>query len=165
MDEAIAMYSFATAVKARGITMKSLKAFAVTIIFLPVLFICSCDGSYINDTKSFDKKLRGTWVSNESGLYSGSLKIDSYTITIDGYGEDWTSLVGDDSRRPFRDFPKRVPLPGYSEEGEIYITYKDTPQDGIPFTYSEVGSYPQKYKLLEFTFGGRKEILQSIVDY
>jgi hypothetical protein len=98
-------------------------------------------------------------------LYSGSLQIDSYTITIDGYGEDWTSLVGDDSRRPFKDFPKRVPLPRYSEEGEFFITYRDTPQDGIPFTYSEVGSYPQRYKLLEFTFGGRKEILQCTVVY
>jgi hypothetical protein len=147
-----------------GISMKSLKAFAVTLILLPVLFISSCDGTYIDDTKSFERKLRGTWVSNETGLYSGSLKIDSYTITIDGYGEDWTSLVGDDSKRPFRDFPKRVPLPGYSEEGVIYITYRDTPQDGIHFTYSEVGSYPQKYKLLEFYFGGRRETLQCMAD-
>jgi len=145
--------------------MKNLKAFAVTIILLSVLFISSCDGTYTSDTKSFDKRLRGTWVSNETGLYSGTLKIDIYTITIDGYGEDWTSLVGDDSKRPFRDFPKRLPLPGYSEEGEIFITYKDTPQDGIRFTYSEVGSYPQKYKLLEFDFGGRRETLQCMADY
>jgi hypothetical protein len=148
-----------------GITMKSLKAFAVTLILLPVLFICSCDGSYTSDAKTFDKKLRGIWVSNETGLYSGSLKIDINTITIDGYGEDWTSLVGDDSRRPFRDFPKRLPLPGYSEEGEIFITYKNAPQDGIRFTYSEVGKYPQKYKLLEFDFGGRRETLQCMADY
>jgi len=145
--------------------MKSLKTFATTVILLSVLFINSCDGSYTSDANTFDRKLRGTWVSNESGLYSGSLNIDYDTITIDGYGEDWTSLVGDDSKRPFRDFPKRLPLPGYSEEGEIFITYKDTPQDGIPFIYSEIGSYPQKYKLLEFTFGGRTEILQSILDF
>jgi len=92
------------------------------MILLTSFSISSCDGSYIDNTKSFDKKLRGTWVSNETGLYSGSLKIDSYTITIDGYGEDWTSLVGDDSKRPFRDFPKRVPLPGYSEGGLFLLS-------------------------------------------
>jgi len=158
MDEAVAMRRMA-------IAMKSLKAFAVTLILLPVLCISSCDGTYTSDTKSFDKKLRGTWVSNETGLYSGSLKIDIYTITIDGYREDWTSLVGNDSRRPFRDFPKRLPLPGYSEDREIFITYKDAPQDGIRFTYSEVGTYPRKYKLLEFDFGGRRETLQCMADY
>jgi hypothetical protein len=112
------------------------------------------------DLKSFDSKLRGTWISNESGLYSGTLKIDYDTITIDGYGEDWTSLVGDDSKRPFKDFPKRIPLDGYSEEGKIFIEYGGTEQEGIPYLYTETGSYPREYKLLEFTFGGRKEILQ-----
>ena len=145
--------------------MKNFKLIATCFILLTSLFIAACDGTYTSDTKSFDRKLRGTWVSNETGLYSGSLKIEYNTITIDGYGEDWTSLVGDDSKRPFKDFPKRVPLPGYSEEGEIFITYKDNPQDGIHFTYSEVGSYPQTYKLLEFNFGGRRETLQCMVDY
>jgi len=145
--------------------MKNYKHIAFCLILLTSLFISTCDGSYTDDTKSFDRKLRGTWVSNEPGLYSGSLKIDSYTITINGYGEDWTSLVGDDSRRPFKDFPKRVPLTGYSEDGKIFIEYRDTAQDGIQFVYTELGSYPQKYKLLEFTFGGRKEILQCKADF
>jgi len=128
--------------------------------------MAACDGTYTPvETKSFDKKLRRTWVSNETGLYAGSLIIDSYTITIDGYGEDCTSLVGDDSRRPFKDFPKRVPLPGYTEGGLIFIQYGDTALDGIPYVYTEVGSYPKEYKLLEFNFGGRRETLQSIVDY
>ena len=146
--------------------MKNYKLIAVCLIVLSSLFMAACDGAYTTvDTKSFDKKLRGTWVSNETGLYSGSLKIDSYTITIDGYGEDWTSLVGDDSRRPFRDFPKRVPLTGYSEGNEIFITYRDTAPDGIQFLYAEVGSYPNKYKLLEFYFGDRRETLQCKADY
>ena len=119
--------------------MKNLKHIAVRLILLSSLFLAACDGTYTSDTKS--------------------------SITIDGYVEDWTSLVGDDSRRTFKDFPKRVPLPGYSEEGEIFITYRDTPQNGIPFTYSEVGSYPQKYKLLEFYFGDRRETLQCKADY
>jgi len=33
-------------------------------------------------------------------------------------GEDWALLTGDDNKRPFRDFPKRVPFKGYSEEGK-----------------------------------------------
>jgi hypothetical protein len=52
-----------------------------------------------------------------------------------------------------------VPLKGYSEEGKIFIEYGDAAQDGIPYIYTELGDYPNKYKLLEFSFGGRKEIL------
>jgi len=144
--------------------MKNLKFLAIIIVLLYSFSISSCDGLMTGDYKSFDNKLRGTWVSNETGLYSGSLKIDFDTITIDGYGEDWTSLVGDDNRRPFKDFPKRVPLKGYSEEGKIFIEYGGTAQDGISYTYTELGTYPQKYKLLEFTFGSRREILQRMMD-
>jgi hypothetical protein len=138
------------------------RVFAICMLLLFSLSIISCDGLPAGDYKSFDSDLLGTWVSNESGLYSGTLKIDYHTITIDGYGEDWTSLVGDDSRRPFKDFPKRVPLKGYSEEGKIFIEYGGAEQEGISYLYTEAGSYPQKYKLLEFSFGGRKEILQMV---
>jgi hypothetical protein len=34
---------------------------------------------------------------------------------------------------------------------------------GIPYIYDEAGTYPSKYKILEFDFGGRKERLQ--MDY
>ena len=144
--------------------MKKLKVFTVYILVLSMLFLSSCDGLLTSDFKSFDNRLRGTWVSNETGLYSGSLKIYSDTIAIDGYGEDWASLVGDDSKRPFKDFPKRVPLKGYSEDGKIFIEYGETSQDGIPYVFTELGSYPQQYRLLEFSFGGRKEILQLMFD-
>ena len=141
--------------------MKNLKISTIIIVLLSALCLISCDELITGDYKSFDSSLRGTWVSNETGLYSGTLRIESDTITIDGYGEDWASLVGDDTRRPFKDYPKRVPLKGYSAEGKIFIEYGGTVQDGIPYVYTEVGTYPQKYKLLEFSFGGRKEILQS----
>jgi hypothetical protein len=77
--------------------MKDFKFFIAFIVLLFSLSINSCDDLPTGDYKSFSNGLRGTWVSNEPGLYSGSLKIDLDTITIDGYGEDWTSLVGDDS--------------------------------------------------------------------
>ena len=142
--------------------MKNLMSPAACIILLSAFLISSCGGLLTGDTKFFDSKLWGTWVSNETGLYSGSLKIDHDTITIDGYGEDWTSLTGGDSKRPFKDFPKRVPLKGYSEEGKIFIEYGEVAQNGIPYVYTESGSYLENYKLLEFSFGGRKEILQHI---
>jgi hypothetical protein len=145
--------------------MKNDRAFAICIFLLSAFFISSCGVlPSSGDVNTFHKNLRGTWVSNETGLYSGTLIIDVDTITIDGYGEDWTSLVGDDSKRPFRDFPKRVPLKGYSEEGEIFIKYGSTEPEGIPYIYTEVGNNQKKYKLLEFSFGGRKEILQCTVD-
>jgi hypothetical protein len=142
--------------------MKKYKFFAVYTVLLSALFINACEGQGGGtQPKSFNYDLRGTWVSNEqNGLYSGTLKIGADTITIDGYGENWLSLVGDENKRPFKDFPKRVPLKGYSEEGKIFIEYGGTVKDGIPYIYSETGTYQNKYKLLEFTFGGRPERLQ-----
>jgi len=146
--------------------MKNYKFIAICIFFLSALFISSCDGLMTEGNfKSFDSKLRGTWVSNDSGLYSGTLTITSDTITIEGYGEDWASMVGDDSKRPFKDYPKRVPITGYSEEGQIFIKYGEAALNGIPYVYTEIGTYSQRYKLLEFSFGGRKKILQSQRDY
>jgi len=141
--------------------MKNSRFFAICILPLSAFFICSCNvqGSETTAHKSFTYDLRGTWESNEPGLYSGTLVINSDTITIDGYGEDWTSFVGDDNKRPCKDFPKRVPLKGYSEEGKILIDYGGSVRD-IPYTYTELGNYPDKTKILEFSFGGRLERLQ-----
>ena len=86
---------------------KNAKFFTITIVLLSVLLISSCDGLMTDGNfKSFDSKLRGTWVSNDTRLYSGTPTISSDTITIDGYGEDWTSMVGDDSKRPSKITPK-----------------------------------------------------------
>jgi hypothetical protein len=148
--------------------MKNLKLFTVCLFLISALFISSCDGSLSGasgNSKSFNSNLLGTWETNDPTLYSysGTLKITYDTITIDGYGEDWLSVVGDDSKRPFKDFPKRVPLKGYSEGGKIFINYGGSAQ-GIPYIYNETGTYPSKYKTLEFDFGGRKERLQWKAD-
>jgi hypothetical protein len=55
--------------------MKNHKLIAVYLILLSSLFMGACDVSYTSDAKAFDRKLRGTWVSNETGLYSGSQKL------------------------------------------------------------------------------------------
>jgi hypothetical protein len=134
-------------------------AIANSAALLAALVISSCGDLPATATRSSAGDLRGTWVSNETGVYSGSLVITYDTITIDGYGEDWLSLVGDDSKRPFRDYPKRVALKGYSEDGKLFIEYGGNTK-GITYIYTEAGDYP-KYKLLEFTFGDRKEIVQK----
>jgi hypothetical protein len=136
--------------------MKNLKLFTICLFLSSALFTISCDvvqsgGNY----KSFSSDLLGTWNSNEpNGLYTGTLIITYDTITIDGYGENWLTLLsGNESQRPFSGYPRGLSK-GYSEEGKIFI---DNSAQGIPYTYTE-GSYP-KYKRLEFTFGGRKEFL------
>jgi hypothetical protein len=148
----------------KSYAIKKCSSFSTYIILLSFLSICSCDGlqgSQPSNYKAFNDDLQGRWSSNDPGLYSGTLHIDSDSITIGGYGEGQTPLNGDDSKRPFKDFPKGVSLEGYSEEGEIFICYGESAQNGIPYVYTEVGSYPQMYRLLEFTFGGRKEIVQG----
>ena len=142
--------------------MRNYRFFAIIMILLAALFLNTCDGLMTDvDSKTFDRKLRGIWVSNDpGGIYSGSLKITSDTITIDGYREDQTTQNGDDSNRPFKDIPKGKSFKGYSEDGKIFFEYGYASQDGIPYVYTEGGKYQQEFKLLEFTFGGRKEILE-----
>ena len=93
-------------------------------------------------------------------MYSGKLVIYSDTITIDGYGEDWKALVRDDSKRPFRELPKGVPLPRYSEEGKLFIEYPTSVLKDIPYNYTETWDNSNKVELLSFTFGERPEILR-----
>jgi hypothetical protein len=150
----------------QGTFLKNYKPFSICVFLLSALFLNSCGEFSSENNKSFHSDLLGTWVTNDPSLYSysGTLKIDYETITIDGYEEDWLSVVGDDSKRPFKDFPKRVPLKGYSEDGKIFIDYGGNAQ-AIPYLYNKTDTYPTKYKILEFDFGGRKERLQCTADY
>jgi hypothetical protein len=130
----------------------------IVFIILSTFLINACNvPASAGNFKVFDYGLRGTWTSNDPGSYSysGSLKIDIDTITINGYGKNWFL---DDSKRPFKDFPKGVPLKGYSKDGKIFINY-GYEQNGISYTYTETDNYQKKYKLLTFDFGGEKEIL------
>jgi len=47
--------------------------------------------------------------------------------------------MGDDSKRPFKYIPKRMPYKGYSEDGKIFFAYGDAAQEGIPYTYTKAG--------------------------
>ena len=141
-----------------------MKIFAVCAAFLAVFFITACDlemetGNY----KSFDYGLQGTWLSNDTSVYSGALIIDNNRITITGYSEDQTPFGKNVNTRPFKGFTKGVPLKGYSEEGKFFIEDGGILQEGIPFTYWD--DYPppdyRKIKFLRFTFGDRVETLQK----
>jgi Zn/Cd-binding protein ZinT len=144
--------------------MKNRKFFTLCIALLATVFADFCDTNnpQPSNIKTFSNDYRGTWESNDPSIYSGTLTIDFDTIIIDGYTEDQalTQLDGSvDKNLPFRGYPKGVQLRGYSEDGKIFIDYGNG-QNGIPYTYTEPDTYPDKNKLLEFTFGDRKEILK-----
>ena len=139
-----------------------MKIYAACATLLAALFIAACDWNFepIN-TNSFDSSLQGTWVSNDPGIYSGTLVIDKDRITITGYSESQTPLGGNDNNRPFKGFTKGIALKGYSEEGKIYIEDGGFLQEGLPYTYWDDTPPPdyRKIKFLRFTFGGRAETL------
>jgi len=144
---------------------------AVLLPALCSLLFFSCDDSHgifnynSRDYKSFDYDLQGTWETNSTSEYSGTLVISYNTITISGYtpnqGYEWTNGT---ERRPFKDFTKNAPLEGYSEDGKIFIKDAGVIQEGIPYTpYSGAySSYDSKQpQFLRFNFGGRQETLRK----
>jgi len=136
----------------------------VFLLALCSLLFFSCDGNGSagsHSYKGFDYNLQGTWASNETSEYSGTLVINFNSITISGYAsnpeyEKWPNRT---NHRPFKDFIKDVPLEGYSEEGKIFIKDAGVIQEGLPYTY-----WDEDYKQIEFLrfdFGGRKETLRK----
>jgi len=146
------------------------KAIAVCAGLLAAFFMTACGVEF---EPSPEYLLQGTWVSNDSGaVYSGKLVIDYGQIKITGYSDQ--TPVGDDSKRPFKNFTRGVELKYRLEvtdqkkdtmEGIIYITDKGKEQEGIPFFYWEGDSWETSSiitdKFLSFTFGGREEILEN----
>jgi len=139
--------------------MKIYKISKLSVCALVVAIIAACGTSNSdNSYESFEYRLRGTWESNDNSLYSGSLYIESNSITITGYVESQTRPNEDDGRRPFKGFVKETPLKGYSAEGRIFINNVGVLQEGIPYSYDNP-SYGAE--ILVLTFGGREEILQK----
>jgi len=143
-----------------------MKIFTVCTSLLAVFLITACGD--IEESRSFDSRLHGTWISNEPSLftskYSGSLIISYDRITITGYYESQTKSGEDDTKRPFRNFTKGDALKGYSEEGKFFIEDRGLVQEGIPYVYWDDNPPPdyKKVKFLSFTFGGRTETLKNI---
>jgi hypothetical protein len=134
---------------------------------LCLLLITSCGYDYEPDpnTKIFDYNLQGTWKSNDydNDVYKGTLVIGINRITINGYSENQTPFLGDDNKRPFKNFTRGIALKAYSEEGRIYIEDGGLLQEGIPYSYWD--DYPspdyKRVQFLRFTFGERSETLQK----
>ena len=130
--------------------------YKVCISLLYIFCITSCGSS---DDQNFDYELRGMWVSNDpSSTYLGSLHIEYDKITIDGYGESQTPILGDDNQRPFKGSTKGTPLKAYSEDGMIYIKDVGAWQKGIPYIFYT--GYSNRDKFMRINFNGREEILQ-----
>ena len=143
---------------------KYLRLFSsVTWIFtlFSVFFITSCGSSEPSDRKVFEYKLRGTWQSNDPSVYAGELVIEYNSITIWDYLENQTPLLGDDTKRPFREFTKGTRLSGYSEDGIFFIRDAGEWFEIPCFYYTENNGHD---KFLRFTFGDRKEILRLVSD-
>ena len=141
--------------------MKRKTILSAFFIASAVLTFSSCiiiDGEIVM-LNNFDYNLRGTWVSNDPSSYSGTLTITHNRITITGYNENQTPQGGNDSRRPFRNFTKNVPLEGYSENDRIYIKDRGEWQNGIIYLH-----YSENFGIanfLRFTFSDREEVLQK----
>ena len=123
---------------------------------LCLFFIIGCN-SEPSDAPRFDFDLRGTWSSNDFSVYDGGLVIEYNRITILGYEEAQTPPLGDDERRPFREFTKGTSLSGYSEDGIIHIREAGVWYE-IPYAYYSENNGRDKF--LRFTFGNRIETLR-----
>jgi hypothetical protein len=139
--------------------MKTLKNFLILAI-ITIFFTAACGSDRDREpTKRFEHDLQGQWLSTDPSVYSGVLEIDFNRITISGYSESQTPILGNDQQRPFRNFTKGIPLKGYSEEGYIYIEDAGT-WDSIPYHYWETTSQTyERIRFLRFTFGDRNETL------
>ena len=135
--------------------------FCVSLMAAFLITACFVDID-VNDGKKFDYNLRGTWISNDNTVYSGTLKIDYDSITITGYSEDQTPSLGNDNRRPFKSFTKGVALKGYSDGGKIFINDGGSLKEGISYIYWETPpSFSNKKKFIKFNFGDRDETLEN----
>jgi len=153
-------------------TNKPLTLLLAGACLFTVFLLTSCGwepGSSSGEYFHYD--LQGTWFSNDGSVYSGELIIDFSKITINGYHESQTPLLGDANERPFKNYTKNIELKGYSVEdstssydlrkGVIFIEDYGELQEGIPYTcWSEYTSEYKRIKLLRFTFGGRVETLR-----
>jgi hypothetical protein len=123
----------------------------------------SCDGNWSaggSGYKNFDYNLQGTWASNETGEYSGTLVISNSAITISGYpANNNYERINGTGHRPFKDFTKNAPLEGYTEEGRIFIKDRGIIQEGLPYDVWDADN--KRIYFLSFNFGGRVETLRK----
>jgi len=144
--------------------------FTICVVMVSHLLLGACGFMTIEgDWQYFDRNLRGTWKTNDpNDTYTGILTIDSSTITITGYGADQQQWPSNDTQRPFRDFPKNIPLTGYSEgswkEGMIYIKKGEFTAEGISYRCYNEGTSLNPYRIMEIDFNGKKQMLSMRIE-
>jgi hypothetical protein len=138
--------------KTGGTAMKTKQALFMGLVMTFIFAGCEIT---VSDGSGVDFDLHGTWESTDSSSYSGKLIIDFNTITITGYSEGQTPFKGDDSKRPFKDFPKNAPLSCYTEEGKLFIGFSGNVRT-LQYNYYRNG----QGRYLHFTFGDRPEALK-----
>jgi len=135
---------------------KHFSSISSVFALLSVFFVFSCSSEQ-SDIQRFDRNLQGVWYSNDESVYYGGLIIDYNRITILDYAEIQTPPLGDDTRRPFRDFTKGTPLTGYTEDDIMFI--RDAGEwHEVKYVYYVENSGRDRF--LRFTFGGRIETLR-----
>jgi hypothetical protein len=154
---------------------KHYRGFTLLITLCSLLFVTcdweTTDGGGSGNYQRFDWDLHGTWTTNESdSRYIGTLIIEYNRITVTGYGETQTPILGgNDMERPFRNFIKGIALEGYTDEmeetGEKIMLIKNAGawQEAIPYTYWYDNPPPdfKRIEFLLFNFGGRQETLRK----
>ena len=139
-----------------GLRMK-LRTLCAALLAAFLAAACNLDTS---GSSGFDWRLQGTWASANTGSseYSGRLVITFDRITIFGY--DARNPIWGNEQQPFRGLIRDRPLPGYSQDGSIFI--EDAGQfAGFPYTHWEIPATldTPRTEVLDFTFGGRRERL------
>jgi len=123
-----------------------------------VTALVACDLFFINITEQFGYDLRGTWKSAKPSYpgYDGKLVIDYDEIIISGYRGEIGS--NPESKRPFTEFTKDIPLKGHSDtdnfidynndfygnNGTLYIKDKNNEMKEIHYIYYKTKNSPQQ---------------------
>ena len=133
------------------------------VLLSAFLFVTACyfDEGELVFYNSFAYDLRGTWVTNGTSDYSGSLEIEFNRIIISGYAPNpsYESIHGT-AHRPFKDFTKDTPLIGYSEDGQLFINDAGKLQEGISYNYYTTNFGMDKF--IRIDFNGREETLRKV---
>ena len=141
------------------VNVKKLTSITILIftILIIVLSIAACGLFFTELTEHFGNNLQGTWKSADPSYpgFDGKLVIDYNAITISGYQGEIGS--NPESKRPFTEFSKGVPLKGYSDTsgflddnyhysgntGTLYIKEQNIAVKEIYYKYFITKNFPQ----------------------
>jgi hypothetical protein len=150
--------------------MKKTTSALIFTLLCVVLFLAACDMEYTEDSvDTFNKTLRGTWVSlSRNRPYSnGKVVISNRTISI-----DYPGYFFPESLRPFSELPPQTPLKGYSEKtgdvspysGHMGIIYINIPGKEEPMYVDYKYYIANGWRRLEISYADWKDTFQRQED-